>query len=105
MVRKFGEINYFLTQLLSGHGYLCKYLIQPNCIYNDASKDDAEHTFFLCGRWRIVRKNLAAEVGISTVKNFCDLILNSEENCNCIASYTEALLKSKKFDLEERSIT
>ena len=57
MGRKFGEVNYYLIQLLSWHGYFCKYLykmgkmMRPNCIYGDASIDDAEHTFFHCERW------------------------------------------------------
>ena len=28
MERKFGEVNYYLTQLLSGHDYFCKYLLR-----------------------------------------------------------------------------
>ena len=101
---KFDEVNYYLTQLLSGHGYFCKYLFklgkmtQPNCIY-----DDTEHSFSHCKRRRLERINLEVKVGVCTVENFCDVILNSEENWNSIASYTEVLLKSKKFNANESS--
>ena len=76
-----GEVNYYLTQLLSGHGYVRKYLFKmgkitlPNCIYVDASIDDAEHTFFHCGRWRLERMNLETKVGACTIDNFCDVNL------------------------------
>ena len=56
--RKHGETNYYLTQMLSGHGYFQKYLHKmgktgsPSCIYDDNCLDDAEHTFFECERWR-----------------------------------------------------
>ena len=101
--RKFVKDNYYLTQLLSEVGYFYKYLFklgkmtQINCIYDTASIDDRKYTFFHCERWKLEKENLEAKVGVFTVENFCDVILNSEENCNSIASYTEALLKSKKF--------
>ena len=104
MEGKFGEVNYYLTQLLSGHAYFCKYLFKmgkmtrPICI-----NDDAEQTFFHCKRWRLERRNLEPKVGVCTVENFCDVILDSLENWNSIASYTKAILKSKKIDLNERS--
>ena len=92
----------YLTQLLSGRGYFCKYLFKmskmtrPNCIYDDASIDVTVITVFHCERWSLERNNLEAKVGICTV-------LNSEENWNSIANCSEALPKSKKFDLDERS--
>ena len=42
--------------------------------------------------------------GACTIENLCDVILGSEEIWNSMASYTRALLKSKKFDLDERSM-
>ena len=83
MERKFVGVNYYLTQVLSGHGYFCKYLFKmgkmtrPNCIYDDASIDDAEHTFFHCERWKLERRNLEVKVGVFTIKNFCNELLNS----------------------------
>ena len=57
-----GRVNKYLTQLLYGHGYFCKYLFEmgkmtrPNCIYDDASIDDAKHTFFQYKRWRLEKR-------------------------------------------------
>ena len=95
MDRKFGKVNYYLTQLLPTHGYFYRYLfkmrkmIRPNCIYDDVSIDGAKHTFFHCERWRLERKALEG----------CTV----EGNLNSLASYTEALLKTEKFDLDKRS--
>ena len=74
-------------------------ITRPHCIYDDESIDDAVYTFLHCERWSLERTNLEAKVG----KNFCDVILDCEENWNSIASYTEALRESKKFYLDERS--
>ena len=97
-----------LTQLVSEHSYFCKYLYKmkmtrPNCMYDDTSIDDVEHTFFHCERWRLERRNLGVKVDECTIENFYDVILSIEENWNSMASYAEALLKSKNFDLDERS--
>lgn len=46
------ETNYYLSQILSPHGYFRKYLHtvgkvgNPECIYADNDIDEAEHTFF-----------------------------------------------------------
>ena len=69
MERNFDEVNYYLTQLLSRRGYFSEYLfkmgtmIQPNCIFGDASVGDAEHTLFQCERWILERRNLEAKFG------------------------------------------
>ena len=68
-------------------------MTQPNCIYGDASIDNTDHTFFHCEK---------EGLGVCTIENFCDVIMSSEKNWNSVASYTEALLISKKFDLDER---
>ena len=98
-------LNYYLKQLLTGHGYFSKIgeMTRPNCIYGDASFDDAEHTFFHCKRWRLERRNLEAKIGACTIENFRYMILNSEENFNNMARYTEIMQKHTKFDLDDRS--
>ena len=39
---------------------------------------------------------------LGTIENFCNVILSSEENWNNMASYSGALLQSKKLGLDER---
>ena len=78
-------------------------MTQPNCIYGDASIDDAEHTFFRCERWRLKKWNVKVTFCAFTIENFSDVILSIEENWNSLTSYTELLLKSMKFYLDERT--
>ena len=46
-----GEVNFYLTQFLSGHGYFRHYLHRmgkvttPTCRYCGHNRDDAEHIF------------------------------------------------------------
>ena len=45
MERKFREVNSYLTELLSGYGYFCKYLFKIgkmtrlNCIFGDGEME------------------------------------------------------------------
>ena len=68
--------------------------------WGDALIDEAEHTLCCCERWILEISNVKAKVGACTIENFCDVILSSKKNWNSMACYTEAFLKSKKFDLE-----
>ncbi|KAJ8938105.1 hypothetical protein NQ318_013019 [Aromia moschata] len=83
--RPYGEVDYFLTQALSGHGCFRKYLHDRQktdseaCIYCRAI-DDVEHTLFACPRWEEVRNNLAAETGSSfNDTNMMENLTTSEE--------------------------
>lgn len=104
--RAFGEVNYYLTQLLSGHGYFRKYLYRigkcdsPCCIYGDAELDDAEHTFFECCKWQQERARIEASYGPLTAQNVIGIMLESEESWKRIANFVEDTLRKKKVDLE-----
>lgn len=102
--RKHGEINYYLSQFLTGHGYFRAYLYKmgkadsPRCPYGDASSDDAEHTFFHCCRWSVQRRCLESELQPIAPENVISLMLESEDCWNKIASYIETVLREKKSD-------
>lgn len=59
--RKHGEVDFCITQVLSGHGCFRSYLkrfrltADPNCPHCDIV-DDAEHTVFYCLRWTTERE-------------------------------------------------
>ena len=67
--REHEEVNFYLTQFLTGHGYFRYYLNKlckvntPRCKYCGYEKDDAEHTFFACSRWADERQRLEVMVG------------------------------------------
>lgn len=104
--RKHGEVNYYLTQLLSGHGYFQKYLHKmgktssPMCIYEADCLDDAEHTFFTCKRWDSERQSLVTQLGRSIrVENITRIMIDSEDHWILVAAYVETILREKKRDM------
>lgn len=66
--RKYGEIDYWVTQALTGHGCFNKYLCtrgkvnSPECTYCK-NEDSAEHTLFECTRWQNIRDIYKRETG------------------------------------------
>lgn len=104
--RGFGEVNYFLTQFLSGHGYFRKYLYRmgkvgnARCIYCEATDDDAEHTFFNCIRWHAERCELMAHIGSFSPDDVVGKMLDNEAGWNAVRQYVECVLRKKKRDLD-----
>lgn len=66
--REYGEVDYFLTQAISGHGCFRKFLFYRNraasehCPYCQMT-DDANHTLFVCEKWREIRQKFKVETG------------------------------------------
>ena len=62
--RNHGEVNYYLTQMLSGHGCFRAYLHRfkhddsPECPACPCVAEDVEHVFFVCPRFHPQRKEL-----------------------------------------------
>ncbi|KRK05526.1 uncharacterized protein Dyak_GE29138 [Drosophila yakuba] len=58
--RAHGEVNYYITQMLTGHGYFGAFLHSigkrndARCEYGDAEMDN-EHTIFQCGKFGSAR--------------------------------------------------
>lgn len=105
--RGHGEVNYYLTQMLSGHGYYRKYLYRagkcstPYCLYEEREiVDDVEHTFFECSKWSDKRIELERSVGFLIPENIIDVMMQSEENWRAVSKYCEFILQTKKPDLD-----
>ena len=55
--RLHGDVNYYIKQFLTGHGFFLAYLYKIGKIsslayvYCEAALDDTEHTFFACSKW------------------------------------------------------
>lgn len=102
--RNFGEVNFYLTQFLTGHGYFRSYLFHmgrvqtAECKYCGHTRDDAEHTFFVCDRWRTKRLLLEEMTGNITPDNIIGLMLRNEDSWTSIATYIETILRRKKED-------
>lgn len=105
--RNHGEVNYYLTQMISGHGYFRKYLHRmgkcdmPFCLYEETEViDDAAHTFFTCTRWVNARHQLEINIGRITTDNLIEKMIESEEQWQNVATYCERILRAKKTDLD-----
>ena len=107
LTRNHGDLNFFLTQVLTGHGafnsYLNRFKISTSdvCPHCPSAIDTPEHTIFKCAHYTPQRSRLEACTGqILTVDNFEDLILSSESNWCSVCSYIKLLLDDKKLALD-----
>lgn len=105
--REYGEVNYYLTQFLTSHGYYKKYLHRmgkcdtPYCLYEDENIiDDAEHTFFICDHWAEDREILQTQIGPFTAGNIIAKMCENEHKWAAVAKYCEQILLRKKRDLD-----
>lgn len=104
--RRHGDINYYLTQFLSGHGLYCSYLFKigkmanSECVYCPGKQDTPEHTFFDCDRWAIKKFQLEMRIGQITPDNVISLMLTGEEAWAEICQYVESILRNKKPALQ-----
>jgi len=101
--RKHGEINFYLTQFLTGHGYFRKYLFKmgkvndPACkMCNGAEEDDVRHTFFNCAYFRREKTELFAFTGECSPPSLVKAMLRNSENWTRICLYVEGILRKKK---------
>ncbi|KAL7726529.1 hypothetical protein ACLKA6_001151 [Drosophila palustris] len=104
--RGHGEVNYYLTQLLSGYGYFRKYLFRAGktegcgCIYGDADVDDAEHTFFRCQKWNEHRRTAENIMGPIEPENIVEKMLERKESWDAVTTFAGNVLLEKKRDLD-----
>uniref|UniRef100_T1HT18 Uncharacterized protein n=1 Tax=Rhodnius prolixus TaxID=13249 RepID=T1HT18_RHOPR len=105
--RGFGEVDYYLTQLLSGHGYFREFLrkmgkrSEGNCV---GMRDDAHHTFFVCERWGRARRDLERRVGEWVPERFQSITLSGRAQWNAVwanSNEKQVTLKDLDFDASE----
>lgn len=102
--REFGEVNFYLTQFLTGHGYFRRYLNNmgkvrtKDCLYCGHDNDDAEHTFFNCEQWTDLRQRLEATEGALTPDNIIGVMLRSDESWTRVSTFVERILRGKNED-------
>lgn len=109
--RKHGETNFYLVQVLSGHGCFRQYLHRfghassPNCPECEIAAETPEHVIFDCRRFEEERANLAAACDgdirpENLVANMCKNESTWNEACSCI---TQIVLKlQQRWRMESR---
>ena len=107
--REHGQVNYYLTQALSGHGcfkaYLKRFNIcqQSTCDFCGCENDDAEHTLFHCIEWKSLRETLETTIGETlSADNMVNKMLESKQNWNHISTFVSAVMKRKEIDQRRR---
>ncbi|XP_070144162.1 uncharacterized protein [Drosophila kikkawai] len=94
--RKHGQINFHLTQILSGHGCFRSYLRRlgheedDSCTHcQEQLEESAEHTVFNCARFAGERASLEAWLGNTiSAENLVPLMLLSEANWQAVSDFT-----------------
>ncbi|KAJ8955608.1 hypothetical protein NQ318_001438 [Aromia moschata] len=111
--RPYGEVDYFLTQALSGHGCFRKYLYDRRRAETDACEqcgvqDDAEHTLFQCSRWNIIREDYAQHTGRQfNIANLGADLITSEERwkspykLQCGGRFTTVVCTKRRISLKK----
>uniref|UniRef100_T1I5J5 Uncharacterized protein n=1 Tax=Rhodnius prolixus TaxID=13249 RepID=T1I5J5_RHOPR len=96
--REHGEVDYYLTQFLMGHGCFTSYLYRMgkvgdlSCVFGDSDLDDAHHTFFLCDRWVPERESLEQEIGRITPENIVEIMLSQRDYWDQVATFAKIQL-------------
>lgn len=98
--RKHGETNYYLTQMLSGHGCYRDYLHRfkhedaPECPGCSGMRENAEHVFFECPTYKEARDVWYAKVGRQVYpENIVEIMLSGISNWEATSEFAQNVLK------------
>ena len=104
------QVDFFVTQFLSGHGYYLAYLhrmgkvADSDCLYCPGIADTAEHTFFECDRWNVQRAYHSSEIGVvfATPENIVGAMLQGEGDWDRVRHFAHAILRANTVNLDRR---
>lgn len=107
--RKHGEVNFRITQALSGHGCFAQYLHRfgklesPACWYCDYHTDDAPHTMFDCDAWHSRRNRANTLLGTTlTPDNLITIMLCNKSSWEIVSDFINQVMVKKEEDEKER---
>nr|CAH7745583.1 unnamed protein product [Callosobruchus chinensis] len=105
--RPWGDVNFYLTQFLTGHGcfeayfYRFKITRDPGCLYC-GDVDDVHHTFFKCTRWNNEREQCQRYLGTTICpENILELMLRTNENWNTVTTFARSILEIKRRERDQ----
>lgn len=102
--RSHGEVNFYVTQFLTGHGYFRDYLHRmgkvssPYCSRCNGARDDVAHAFFSCRRCVVAMAELQHEVGVVTADNVVEVMLRGKREWSAIQTYIWKILQERRTD-------
>lgn len=102
--RRHGNLNFFLTQVFSGHGSFMFFLhkigkrLQPNCLFCDSASDTVDHTVFDCPAWERDRWKLFIDLEVGDSPSWTTLLgkmLQNLDNWKLMDSFITTIIKHK----------
>lgn len=101
--RRWGQLTFRLTQVLSGHGCFGSYLHrigreeEPKCHHCPAREDTARHTLEECPAWVTQRGELTGTLGGDlSLPNIVNRMLRSQEDWAAVSKFCEAVILQKE---------
>ena len=107
--RRHGEVNFYLTQLITGHGCFRAYLFKcrnddsPTCPSCSDIPEDVEHVFFHCSRFHVQREALQTALGETpTPENLVQHMLESEDMWNAVSLCQGYMSRAEEIRTREK---
>lgn len=100
--RRHGEVDFYLSQLLSGHGWFNGYRKRFHLNDSDlCSKcnvpEDANHVFFNCLKWKRHIELATAGTGVILDATSCvEFMLESQQNWSAVATLTRLIVEERR---------
>uniref|UniRef100_A0A182MNQ3 Reverse transcriptase zinc-binding domain-containing protein n=1 Tax=Anopheles culicifacies TaxID=139723 RepID=A0A182MNQ3_9DIPT len=99
VLRRFGEVEFFITQLLTGHGFFqahladLKLIRESQCPECPEERETPTHVFFECPRFIVVRRRMFELVNTEvTSTNIVAVMLSSRSNWRSIAEAIKTIM-------------
>ncbi|CAB0030695.1 unnamed protein product [Trichogramma brassicae] len=103
--RRHGEVDYHLTQLLTGHGYFKHHSQRYDhnasaaCPACPLTVEDAEHVFFNCPRFEEGREELHRQLQeVARPENIVQLMLADKKNWLAVATFAKSVITSLRAE-------
>lgn len=110
--RKHGELNFFLTQVLTGHGVFNAFrhrigkAKKKDCWYHAGVTDSPEHTVMECDRWAEERERLMTALNITETRpdkgRILQKILDKESGWRAFSGFCRNIMEEKAAEERRR---
>lgn len=111
--RNFGEVNYYISQMMTGHGSFGHYLFRIGrrktaaCYHCPSGDDSLDHTIAECPAWDIPRSEFMRKLSLGntdrlTLELIVDKILQKKEHWMAFSYFAASVLKAKEEEERRR---
>lgn len=107
--RGHGEMNFYLTQMMTGHGVFGEYRDKigksetAKCFHCPSPRDTAQHTMEICAAWDAERREMRRVIkGPLTLGNVVNEILEAEKKWEAFSNFCTKVLGKKEEEERRR---